>query len=103
MGARGAVGSGFNFAAPVYTRLMRAFAAGDLPAAREEQFRGVRLIKLLASFGYRGAAKATMQMLGIDVGPARLPNTSLNPEQAGKLRSELEALGFFDWLSPTFA
>ena len=103
MGARGAVGSGFNFAAPVYTRLMKAFVAGDLPTAREEQFRGVRLIKLLASYGYMGAAKATMQMLGIDVGPARLPNTTLTTEQAAKLRGELEALGFFDWLSPAFA
>jgi N-acetylneuraminate lyase len=45
-----------------------------------------------------GAAKATMQMLGIDVGPARLPNTSLTPEQADKLRGELEALGYFNWL-----
>jgi len=79
---------------------MHAFAAGNLATAREEQFRGVCLIKLLASYGYMGAAKATMQMLGIDVGPARLPNTSLTPEQVGKLRGELEALGFFDWLMP---
>jgi N-acetylneuraminate lyase len=98
MGAQGAVGSGFNFAAPIYTRLMRAFASGDLAAAREEQFRGVLLIKLLASHGYMGAAKATMQMLGVDVGPARLPNSSLNAAQSARLRSEFEALGFFDWV-----
>ena len=45
-----------------------------------------------------GAAKATMKMLGVDVGPARLPNGSLSLEQATKLRGELETLGFFDWL-----
>jgi N-acetylneuraminate lyase len=98
LGAKGAVGSGFNFAAPLYLRLLEAFSAGDLETARVEQFRGVRLIQLLARHGYMGAAKATMAMLGVNVGPARLPNNSLNAGQAGALRSELETIGFFDWL-----
>jgi N-acetylneuraminate lyase len=98
MGARGAVGSGFNFAAPIYSRLIAAFERGDLAQAREEQFRGVRLIQLFASYGYMGAAKATMKMLGIDVGPARLPNSTLTFEQVTSLRSELDAMGFFDWV-----
>lgn len=98
MGARGAVGSGFNFAAPIYQRLLAAFARGDLAAARDEQFRGVRLIQLFAGLGYMGAAKAAMQMLGVDVGPARLPNSTLTPPQVEKLRGELEGMGFFDWV-----
>lgn len=98
MGARGAVGSGFNFAAPIYSRLLKAFAAGDLATAREEQFRGVHLIKLFGRHGYMGAAKATMQMLGINVGPARLPNASLDAAQTEKLRGELELMGYFDWI-----
>ena len=98
LGAKGAVGSGFNFAAPIYNRLIAAFERGDLDAAREEQFRGVRLIQLFVSYGYMGAAKAAIKMLGVDVGPARLPNNSLTPEQTAKLRGELEAMGFFDWV-----
>ena len=98
MGARGAVGSGFNFAAPIYQRLLRAFAAGDLNAAREEQFRGVQLVRALSDFGYMGAAKALMEMLGIPVGPARLPNTSLTAKQAAELRHKLEELGLFGWI-----
>ena len=98
MGAKGAVGSGFNFAAPIYQRLLKAFAAGDLELARAEQFRGVQLIQLLASCGYMGAAKAVMQMLGVDVGPARLPNTNLSPEQVKEMRGKLEALKFFEWI-----
>lgn len=98
MGAKGAVGSGFNFAAPIYQRLLHAFAAGDLATAREEQFRGVQLIKLFVRYGYMAAAKAAMQMLGVEVGPARLPNTPLPADQAAKLRDELETLGFFDWI-----
>lgn len=96
LGARGAVGSSFNFAAPVYLRLMAAFQRGDLKAAREEQWNSVQIIKLLASYGYMGAAKATMKMLGVDVGPTRLPNASLSPGQAAKLEEQLERLGFFD-------
>lgn len=98
MGATGAVGSTYNFAAPIYHRLMAAFAKGDLAAARVEQFRSVQLVQTLARPGYMGAAKALMKRLGVDVGPARLPNISLTSDQAGALERELQALGFFDWL-----
>ena len=99
MGARGAVGSGFNFAAPVYNRLLAAYAQGDMGAAREEQFRGVQIIQIMARYGYIGAAKAVMKMLGVDVGSPRLPNNSLSPAETTELRKELEGLGFFDWVN----
>jgi N-acetylneuraminate lyase len=98
MGAKGAVGSGFNFAAPIYNRLLAAFQRGDLAAAREEQFRGVQLIQLFASLGYMAAAKAAMGFLGVNVGPARLPNANLTPDQITKLRGDLDTMGFFDWI-----
>lgn len=98
MGAKGAVGSGFNFAAPIYQRLLDAFARGDMEAARQEQFRGVQLIQLFVRYGYMGAAKAAMTMLGVDVGPARLPNTSLDATQQARLRADLESMGYFDWI-----
>jgi N-acetylneuraminate lyase len=98
LGATGAVGSTYNFAAPIYHRMVKAFAAGDLATAREEQFRSVQLIALLASRGYMGAAKAVMRMIGIDVGPARLPNGILDAAQQNTLRADLEKLGFFEWI-----
>ena len=97
-GARGAVGSGFNFAAPIYRRLLKAHAAGDIAAAREEQFRGAQIVQRLARYGYLGAAKAVMTMLGVSVGPARLPNTTPTVEETKKLQAELTSLGFFDWV-----
>ena len=97
-GARGAVGSSFNFAAPIYTRLIAAFDRGELAKARTEQYRSTQLISLLGRYGYMAAAKATMGMLGVEVGPPRLPNAALSAEQISKLRAELESLGFFDWL-----
>lgn len=98
LGARGAVGSSFNFGGPIYHRLITAFQAGDLAKAREEQFRSVQLIQLLASLGYMGAAKATMKMFGVDVGPARLPNGNPTPEQIKQLRAGLDEMGFWDWI-----
>ncbi|MCE2791509.1 MAG: dihydrodipicolinate synthase family protein [Planctomycetota bacterium] len=98
LGARGAVGSSYNFAAPIYQRLWLAFASGDLPAARTEQWRSVQLIGKLASFGYMGAAKAVMEMLGVPVGAPRLPNASLDKARQNELGSQLEQLGFFDWI-----
>lgn len=100
LGASGAVGSSFNFAAPIYNRLIAAHQRGDLFAAREEQMRSVRTIQKLAARGYMGAAKAVMKMLGVDVGPPRLPCVALDPNQTDALRSELEAMGFFQWVKP---
>jgi N-acetylneuraminate lyase len=96
LGARGAVGSSYNFAAPVYQRILDAFAKGDLAAARREQFRSVELIERLARVGYMAAAKTVMGFLGVDVGPVRLPNVNLTTEQVEELRADLESLEFFD-------
>lgn len=100
MGATGAVGSGFNFAAPIYRRLIDAFGRGDLVAARMEQFHGAQLVQVLARHGYMAAAKATMGFLGVEVGSPRLPNASLDAAQQAVLREELERLGFFEWVRP---
>ena len=99
-GARGAVGSSYNFAAPLYHRLWSAFERGDLETARAAQYQSAQLIALLARYGYLGAAKATMGLLGIEVGPPRLPSASLPPEQTNSLRGALERLGFFEWIRP---
>lgn len=98
LGAVGGVGSSFNFAAPIYYRMIAAFAEGDMATARSEQYRAVQLIDLLARFGYMAAAKATMGFLGVDVGPARLPHANLTPEQHEQLQANLRNLGYFDWI-----
>lgn len=98
LGGQGAVGSSYNFAAPIFQRLVQAFSRGDLATAQAEQFRAARLAHLLAGYGYLGAAKATLQMLGVQVGPVRPPLRNLSPEQRAALRGHLEQLGFFDWV-----
>jgi N-acetylneuraminate lyase len=98
LGAKGGVGSTYNFAAPIYHRLIAAFQRGDLETARREQFCSVRVVQALVRYGYLGAAKAIMQILGVDVGPTRLPLASLSPPQVQSLRADLTNLGFFDWV-----
>jgi N-acetylneuraminate lyase len=98
LGAKGAVDSTYNFAAPIYHRLIDAFQQGDLVAAQREQARSVQMIRLLASHGFMGAAKAVMTMLGVPVGPARLPNNTFTTDQTSRLRQKLAELGFFDWI-----
>lgn len=97
MGARGAVGSTFNFAPGVYHRMMKAAAAGDPATAADEQFRSVRLVQVVAKRGYMGCAKALMGHLGVPVGPARLPMGNPSPDTVKAMLGELEAIGFFEW------
>jgi N-acetylneuraminate lyase len=99
VGARGAVGSGYNFAGPLYRRLLSAFQRGDLVAAREEQYRGVQVVETLARHGYLAAAKAVMRRLGVDVGPVRAPLSRLDGQQEARLLSDLDRLGFWEWLA----
>lgn len=100
LGARGAVGSTYNFAAPIYHRIMRAFAERDLETARAEQERSVRLVQAIGRYGYSAAAKAVMSLVGVDCGPPRLPLRALEGEQVAALRDDLERLGFFEWIQP---
>jgi len=96
LGGRAGIGSTYNFAAPLYHRLVKAFADGRMEDARMEQRRSVCLVALLSSFGYMAASKALMGMLGVNVGPPRLPHAGLSKEAQKSLRLRLEELGFFD-------
>lgn len=98
LGARGAVGSSYNFAGQIYRRIIAAFEAGQMDVAREEQFRSVRTIQILAAAGYMGAARAVMEMLGAPIGPPRLPNHRLDETGKAALKSKLDGAGFFDWI-----
>jgi N-acetylneuraminate lyase len=98
VGAKGAVGSTYNFATPIYRRMLDGFRRGDLETARREQFRSVQLVEVLNRYGFMGAAKSVMGMLGVPVGPPRLPNEALSQERQAELRAELEATGFFEWI-----
>jgi N-acetylneuraminate lyase len=95
LGVRGAVGNTYNFAAPVYQRLMAAFERHDLATARAEQARSIDLIKALCAFGFLAASKSVMAMLGVDCGPVRSPVRNLTAEQRIALWDKLSGLEVF--------
>lgn len=98
-GAIGAVGSTYNYAAPIYHRIMRAFAAGDLEAARRDQQRVREFIDIMNQSGGLPAGKAIMRFIGFDCGPVRLPLTPLEPGHESVFHNRLTEIGFFDYAS----
>lgn len=99
LGATGAIGSTYNFAAPVYHRLLEAFTRGDLVAAQAEQARANAMIAVLLKWGGLPAGKALMRIIGIDCGPTRLPLSCVSAEKEKELRHDLEDAGFFEFHS----
>ena len=96
-GGQGAIGSTYNVAAPLYRRIITAFADGDLAAARRWQSLAVRMIRTLNQFPFHAAMKAILKMQGFDVGGCRLPLGSLPDSEVRTLRNKLDAIGFFEW------
>ncbi len=96
LGARGAVGSTYNFLAPVYLEMMDSFGRGDIAAAQRAQAFAREVIAIIAKYGGLPPQKVIMRWLGIDCGPVRLPLVNLTHDQETQLRAELAALGFFE-------
>ena len=96
VGARGAVGSTYNFAAPLYRRLLAAVERGDFAEAARLQGRSVELVRVFSRRGGLAAQKAIMGLIGNDCGPPRLPLRSISNEEIARLHDDLQAIGFFD-------
>jgi len=95
LGAQGAIGSTYNIAAPVYLRIMQAFAARDFELAQREQLAAVRMIRVLAAYGVVRTAKAVSRMMGVDCGPVRAPLIDLTPVEQREVHSALKDLDVF--------
>ncbi|NLN27692.1 MAG: dihydrodipicolinate synthetase [Firmicutes bacterium] len=100
VGAEGAVGSTYNFAAPYYHEVIRAYRAGDLQAARSAQARANEVIAAFKQYGGLAAQKAIMRMIGVDCGPVRLPLRPLGCAEYEELKARLAELGFFQVVQP---
>ena len=96
-GAKGGVGSSFNYAPKLYQDLIAAFNAGDIEKARHLQKLSVQMINIIAAKGYMGCCKVIMGWWGVDLGPARLPMGTPDTATVTQLKDELKAIGFFDW------
>jgi N-acetylneuraminate lyase len=92
IGARGGVGSTYNYAAPLYYKLIEAFDAGNLTLARDLQMASINMIRLLGKYGGMGTGKAYMKFIGFDCGNFRLPVTSMGHQEYQKFSAEVTDL-----------
>lgn len=99
VGAVGAIGSTYTFAAPVYLDVIRNYRAGNHEEARRLQLLMVNAIRCIIKHPSIAAQRAIMHMLGIDMGNPRLPLSALSAEGYAQLKADLEAEGFFELLT----
>lgn len=95
LGATSAVGSTYNFAAPLYLKVARLHSEGNDEEAARCQHLCTRAIQIMVSFGGLSGIRSTMSLCGIDCGPMRLPLTPLTEAQEHELEGELREMGFF--------
>ena len=98
IGAKGAIGSTYTFAAPLYLETIKAFQRGDMDAARAHHGYMVEVIRILVKYPPIPGQKAIMKMLGFDMGPSRLPLTTLTIASYDKFYAELNKIDFFSKL-----
>lgn len=99
LGAKGSVGSTFNYAAPLYYDLIAAFNANDLVKARVLQQKSIDMIRLLGKYGGISVGKAYMKMVGFDLGEFRLPVKNMSADQFELFKKDVESLNFEDFKS----
>lgn len=91
-GARAAVGSTYNFWAPIYHSIWRTFVEHKVGEAEALQERCLKGIEIMIRYGGLPAIKAVLAESGIDCGPTRLPMKPLLDEEAQSLTREVRAI-----------
>ncbi len=96
-GAQGGIGGTTNYNGRGLVGILNAWAAGDLETAREKQNFAQEVINVICH--YRGnivAGKRIMKLIGLDLGPNRIPFQNMTDQEELQMKSELEAIHFFD-------
>lgn len=99
LGARGAVGSTFNYAAPLYLALIDAYDRGDHALARALQQKANDMIRLLPKYGGIGTGKAFMRHIGFEFGHFRSPVKNIDKSQYKAFEADVELLNMNEWFS----
>lgn len=93
-GAKGAVGSTYNFMAPLYNKIIIDFENGNIEAARKNQKKSIEILEILLKYnGPIVAGKTFMQAVGVDCGPCRLPLKNMRQNEVKALIEEMQIIG----------
>lgn len=96
-GARGGIGGTTNYNGRCLVGIIKAWDEGDLEKARDLQNFSQAVINVIAR--YRGnivAGKRIMKLMGLDLGPNRVPFQNVTDEEEKQIRKELEEINFFE-------
>lgn len=99
IGAKGAVGSTYNYAAPLYQRLMHSFEEGNLQEASLYQQKSIDMIRLLGKYGGIATGKAYMKLIGMDCGGFRLPIKNMDSSLFESFKKDADQIGFSQFCS----
>lgn len=96
-GAQGGIGGTTNYNGKELVGIIDAWKAGDLELARERQNFSQEVINVICHFrGNIVGGKRIMKLIGLDLGPNRVPFQNVTAEEEAKMKAELEAIGFFE-------
>jgi N-acetylneuraminate lyase len=95
IGAKGAIGSTYSFAAPMYLNVISLFRKGRLGEAEAAHFECVQMIRALAKYSPIPAQKQILKMLGLNLGATRLPLVELDGDECEGLKLFLDSVNFF--------
>lgn len=100
LGVKGAIGTTFNFIPHVYHRIIAAFHANDLDAARRHQMQSIEIVSIMLRYvNAIVGGKAIMKLAGVDCGPCRTPLRNLTQHEFESLENQLAEAGFFELLN----
>ena len=95
-GAQGGIGGTTNYNGRCLTGILEAWEKGDLEKARQLQDFAQDVIDVICNFrGNIVGGKRIMKLIGLDLGPNRVPFMSVTEEEEQELRRQLEAIDFF--------
>ena len=96
VGAKGAIGSTYTFAAPLYLKVMKLYEEGMREEAAATQLHAVNMVRCLVKYPPIPAQRAIMKMEGFELGTCRLPLEPLNEKETADFKASLEEIDFFN-------
>ncbi|HMR19637.1 MAG TPA: dihydrodipicolinate synthase family protein [Sphingobacterium sp.] len=94
VGAKGAIGSTYNYAAKLYGKVVKLFDAGHIDAAEKLHYEAVKMVQLLVKYGPIPTQRAIMEKVGFDLGVPRLPLEPLSAARQKQLYEDLDKSDF---------
>jgi N-acetylneuraminate lyase len=91
-GAQSAIGSTYNYSAPLYHKIWADVKKGDLAAAQAGMTKVCQIVDILVEYGGVAGGKAMMAIHGIDAGDVRLPLKALAAEQKKDITVRLKKI-----------